>query len=159
MWRGSNCTPEVMYDDFKIHYEQMRRLLEVVCYRLDMIYFGLELAPGGGKKLLRQELGLERLADVGQRIKNLSDELSYQPSKGLRALLGIERCDFYRAQRMRSVTKIFLELSAIEREGRRLSVDERKKFSDRMKTWRAAYREAIQNHFERLLSAGSDEHD
>ncbi len=62
------------------------RMLESVCYRLEVIRYSLPLAPG---------------------LVGMIESLSYQPSKGLCAMLGLEQFDFYRAQRLRAVDKIF----------------------------------------------------
>lgn len=79
LWRGSTCTPPRLYDELKIYYEQMRRLLEIVSYRLDVIRYSLPLAPGK-KKLLRQELDVERLCAAEDWLKGITDALAYDES-------------------------------------------------------------------------------
>lgn len=151
-WRNGACNPVKLFNDFNIYYEQMRRLLEIVCYRLEMIRFALELARGS-EKLLRLELagGLERLAEVGRSIKAIVEELSYQPPRELCALLGFEQCDFYKAQRLRSIGKIFSELLERESKGENITSDERKKIVGKMERWRSLWRERLSERFSRLL--------
>ena len=151
-WRSGGCNPIKLFNDFNIYYEQMRRLLEIVCYRLEMIRFGLELARGS-EKLLRLELagGLERLSEVGQRINEIIEELSYQPPRELCTLLGFEQCDFYKAQRLKSIGKIFSELLERESKGEKISADDRKKIVGKMERWRPLLRERVTERFSELL--------
>ena len=151
-WRSGGCNPIKLFNDFNMYYEQMRRLLEIVCYRLEMIRFGLELARGS-EKLLRLELagGLERLSEVGQRINEIIEELSYQPPRELCTLLGFEQCDFYKAQRLKSIGKIFSELLERESKGEKISADDRKKIVGKMERWRPLLRERVTERFSELL--------
>ena len=78
LWRSAACSTTVMFDGFKIYYEQMRRLLEIVCYRLDVIKFSLPLASGVKKRLLRQELTTERFIEATAWLNELTEALTYQ---------------------------------------------------------------------------------
>lgn len=153
LWRSGECNPVKLFNAFNIYYEQMRRLLEIFCYRLEMINFALEIAPGRSKKWLRSELagGHGRLAEVGQKLKAISEELSYQPSKELCGLLGIEQCDFYMVQRLRPLDEIFSELMKLESESEKPSALEKQKFIEALKHWRPKWRMALLDRFSSVL--------
>ena len=151
-WRSENCSPIKLYDNFKIYYEQMRRLLEVVNYHLKMIQYALKIAPGSSpEKTLRQELGLERIHEAERWIENVISELDYQPSNELRRLLGIDECDLYKAQKLQRLEKIFSSLLETEERAVVLSNGQRKNFLEQLKKFPKVWREKFRKRFCKLL--------
>lgn len=104
-------SPQEMYDNFKIHYEQIRRVAELMSYRLDIIRNCLKVIPGKNKKYLFSEIGFDGLSNLDESLKNLSEEIYYQPSREICEIFGVEHCDMYTAQLLKTVEKLCARIS------------------------------------------------
>lgn len=154
LWRSGECSPRKLYDELQIHYEQMRRLLELVSYYICIVQYSLKIAPGNKSNcLLRNELGLERLNTVECQLEDLAKELVYQPSNELCDLLGVnqEYCDLYKAQKLQAADRLYSELIALEEKSAELSAGHRKNFLNNLSKITKRWRIKLAQRFEQLL--------
>ena len=154
LWRSGECSPRKLYDDLQIHYEQMRRLLELVSYYICIVQCSLKIAPGDKSNwLLRNELGLERLNAVECQLEDLAKELVYQPSNELCDLLGVtqKQCDLYKAQKLQAAERLYSELVALEEKSAELSAGHRKNLLNDLSKITKRWRIKLAQRFEQLL--------
>ena len=154
LWRSGECSPRKLYDDLQIHYEQMRRLLELVSYYICIVQYSLKIAPGNKSNwLLRNELGLERLSAVECQLEDLAKELVYQPSNELCDLLEINQkyCDLYKAQKLQAADLLYSELVALEEKSAELSAGRRKNFLKDLSKIPKQWRIKLTQRFSQLL--------
>ena len=152
MWRyEETCTPKSLYDNLKIYYEQMRRMMEIISYRLDIIRFSLYIAPGkNSSNKLRKELGFQCLIKLEEKLAKISDDIMYQPSSELCNLLAVQNYDMYKIQRLKSVESEYNRLT-------KLTVEEKmpegyiQKLIRKMKSWPPNWREAFLKKFRGLF--------
>ena len=153
LWNSENCSPYKLYDDFKIYYEQMRRLLEIISYRIDIILRSLPIIPNGkNNKTLKQEIGRERINNAALWLEKILDKISYQPSNELCSLLEIQYCDLYKAQNLRSVENIFRTLLGHEKSNTSLK-GLRKNIFKEMQKWPKSWQKIISKRFWNILHA------
>lgn len=153
LWRSGECSPRKLYDDLQIHYEQMRRLRDIVSYHIYIVQYGLRIAPGKkSNRLLRNELGLERLNAVERQLEDLARELVYQPSNELCDLLGVNQihCDLYKAQKLQAADRLYSELVAAEKSVD-LSAGRRKNLLNDLSKIPKPWRIKLAQRFPRLL--------
>ena len=141
LWLYGECKPEILYNSFKIYYEQMRRMMEIVSYRLDMIRFSLSIAPGKNlNSSLRQEIGLERLNEIEAMLEKISADIMYQPSNELCNLLAIRHCDMHKIQKLKSVEAEYNRLMKISA-GEKIPENYFQKLMRKMNYWPPTWRE------------------
>lgn len=134
LWFSDNCSPTEMYSGFKIYYEPMHRIIEIVSYRLDIIWIALPLAPAKRGGSLRKKIGVERLDKISARIAAIIDKIMFFPSQELCDFLGIDFCDLYKAQKMRDVGRLY-ELLQSSEENRARKAKEISRLAAGMKDW------------------------
>ena len=150
LWRkGKECTPPLLYEGLRIHYEQMWRLAEIVSYRLEIISHVLPMAPSSvGTKTLRQHFGTEWTEHATDIIAKVSKDIFYQPSKEICEMLEIENCDLYRAQKVREVERVYKLLKTAQEGSTKIDV---KKIVRQVNRWIPEWREAFAKKFEAVL--------
>lgn len=153
LWQSGKCSPRKLYDDLQIHYEQMRRLLELVSYYIYIVQYGLKIAPGNKSKSLRGELGLERLDAVECQLEDLAKALVYQPSNELCDLLGINQmhCDLYKAQKLQTVDFLYSKLIVAESKSADLSAGYLKNLRNDLNKIPKRWRIKLVQRFSQLL--------
>lgn len=99
MWfESKNCSSVKLYDSFKIYYEPMHRIVEIISYRLELLAAALPYAPA--KKVgsvLFQTMTAERLNIVSTKIAAIAEKILFFPSQELCDFLGLRNCDIYKA--------------------------------------------------------------
>ena len=149
LWRYGECTPKILYNSFKIHYEQMRRMTEIISYRLDMIRFSSDIAPGkksDAYSSLRKEIGLERLNEVKEKFEKISSDMMYQPSNELCDLLGIRHCDMHQIRQLKSVETAYNKLMKFSAD-EKMPEDYIQKLIRKINCWPANWREKFIGKF------------
>ncbi|MBQ7630701.1 MAG: DEAD/DEAH box helicase [Selenomonadaceae bacterium] len=151
IWLYGECSPKFLYDAFKIHYEQMRRLMEIISYRLDMIRFSLDIAPGKNpSKTLRRELGLPRLNEFEKFLNKISAEIMYQPSTELCNLLKVRHFDMHKLQKLKSVETEYDKLIKFSA-GEKMPEGYVQKLLRKMQHWLPTWRDVFLKNFGGIL--------
>lgn len=123
MWRSENCSPPQLYDNFRMNYEQMRRLLEIIVYRIDIMRYSFRHSLSIAKRnhplslklnKLESDCKSELLIRAENWLENLSAELIYQPPKELCRFFQLDYYDLYTAQRLRLAEKFYNKLLELE---------------------------------------------
>lgn len=147
LWFSDNCSPTRMYSGFKIYYEAMHRIIEIVSYRLDVIRIALPLVPAKRGGSLHKKIGMERLEKISARIAEIIDKIMFFPSQELCDFLGIDYCDLYKAQKMRDVGRLY-ELLQSSKENRARKAKEISRLATGMKDWiNPSWRKKFIQHF------------
>ena len=153
MWRYGECTPRSLYNSFKIYYEQMRRLMEIISYRLDMIRFSLNIAPGKNpSSTLLKEIGKPSLIKLEERLSKICTDIMYQPSSELCDLLNIRHCDMYTIQKLKPIDSYYHKLIKFS-SNEEIPQDYKQKIIGKMQSWPSAWREAFVKKFGGILYA------
>ena len=145
-YRGRNCSPRRVYDGFKVYYETLHRMVEVVSYRIEIMRFALPLAPSREYgETLRQSLGVERTDEIAERLARIIDKMMYYPSKELCDFLGISHCDLYKAQSLWEVEQLYRLLCSPEKTPATLA--EIKCLKKESEKWNPSWRTAFKKNF------------
>ena len=147
MWFDSNnCSPIKLYDSFKIYYEPMHRMIELISYRLELLAAALPYAPSNKVgRVLFQTLTPEQLGNAAAKMSAIAERILFFPSQELCDFLGFKHCDLYKAQRLYNAERLYKLLT--DSEGRTSHKALFAALVADMKNWHPAWREQFTKHF------------